>query len=112
MGKGKQGLEKAVPLLEVENLKTYYPIKKGIISRTVGHVKAVDGVNFSIVDGETLGLVGESGCGKSTIGRTIIRMEDPIEGRILFQGSDISQYSDSMMKSVRSNMQMIFQDPY
>ncbi|MCS7462084.1 dipeptide ABC transporter ATP-binding protein [Paenibacillus doosanensis] len=100
------------PLLTVERLKTYYPIRKGIISRTVGHVKAVDGVNFHIYPGETLGLVGESGCGKSTIGRTIVRLEEPTEGRILFEGRDIAGYSGSHMKKVRSDLQIIFQDPY
>jgi oligopeptide/dipeptide ABC transporter ATP-binding protein len=100
------------PLLEVRRLRTYYPIKKGIISRTVGHVKAVDGVSFSIHKGETLGLVGESGCGKSTIGRTIIRLENPTDGHIFFRGSDISLLSSGDMKKVRTDMQMIFQDPY
>lgn len=100
------------PLLQVDRLKTYYPIKKGIISRTVGHVKAVDGVNFAIYEGETLGLVGESGCGKSTIGRTIIRLEHATEGQILFNGNDICQLSPAEMKKTRPDMQMIFQDPY
>jgi oligopeptide transport system ATP-binding protein len=102
----------AAPLLSVENLKTYYPIKKGVLSRTVGYVKAVDGVNFSIYPGETLGLVGESGCGKSTIGRSIIRLEKPTDGRIIFQNENILDYPSQKMKQVRTDMQMIFQDPY
>lgn len=102
----------AAPLLSVEDLKTYYPIKKGVLSRTVGYVKAVDGVNFSIYPGETLGLVGESGCGKSTIGRSIIRLEKPTEGRIIFQNENILDYPSQKMKQVRTDMQMIFQDPY
>jgi oligopeptide transport system ATP-binding protein len=105
-------VEKREPLITVEELKTYYPIKKGILSRTVGHVKAVDGVSFSIFEGETLGLVGESGCGKSTIGRSIVRLENPTEGKIIFQGDDITGLSNKQMSDYRSNLQIIFQDPF
>ncbi|MDQ0971873.1 oligopeptide transport system ATP-binding protein [Neobacillus niacini] len=105
-------VEKREPLITVNGLKTYYPIKKGILSRTVGHVKAVDGVSFSIFEGETLGLVGESGCGKSTIGRSIVRLENPTEGKIIFQGDDITGLSNKQMSDYRSNLQIIFQDPF
>ncbi|WP_026576374.1 ABC transporter ATP-binding protein [Bacillus sp. UNC438CL73TsuS30] len=107
-----QNLTNESPLLQVEELKTYYPIKKGIFSKTVGHVKAVDGVTFTISPGETLGLVGESGCGKSTIGKTLIGLESPTQGQIFFQGQRISEYSNSEMKSIRKDLQIIFQDPY
>ncbi|WP_045516650.1 ABC transporter ATP-binding protein [Neobacillus niacini] len=100
------------PLIEVKDLKTYYPIKKGIFSKTVGHVKAVDGVSFSIYPGETLGLVGESGCGKSTIGRTLIRLEQATEGQILFDGQDLTSTTNKNLVSMRKNFQIIFQDPY
>ncbi|MED1471838.1 dipeptide ABC transporter ATP-binding protein [Bacillus salipaludis] len=107
-----QNLTNEYPLLQVEELKTYYPIKKGIFSKTVGHVKAVDGVTFTISPGETLGLVGESGCGKSTIGKTLIGLESPTQGQIFFQGQTISEYSNGEMKSIRKDLQIIFQDPY
>ncbi|MGF7045867.1 peptide/nickel transport system ATP-binding protein/oligopeptide transport system ATP-binding protein [Paenibacillus sp. DS2015] len=100
------------PLVRIERLKTYYPIKKGIFSRTVGHVKAVDDITLNIYEGETLGLIGESGCGKSTIGRSIVRLENPSEGSIFFQNEDITPYSNQQLKPIRKQMQMIFQDPY
>lgn len=100
------------PLLEIKDLKKYYPIRKGILSRTVGQVKAVDGINLSVYQGETLGLVGESGCGKSTTGRTIVRLEDPTEGTIRFQNKELSSLSQKEMRTIRTSMQIIFQDPY
>ncbi|MGH2699642.1 MAG: ABC transporter ATP-binding protein [Actinomycetota bacterium] len=100
-------------LLRVEDLKVYFPIKSGlIIDRHVGDVKAVDGISFEIKRGETLGLVGESGCGKTTVGRTILRLYDPTEGRIIFDGEDIASLSQSDMRKLRGRMQMVFQDPY
>jgi oligopeptide transport system ATP-binding protein len=100
-------------LLRVEELKVWFPIKEGIvIERHIGDVRAVDGVSFAVRRGETLGLVGESGCGKSTTGRAIIRLYAPTEGRIVFDGEDITTMSGGPLRAVRRRMQMIFQDPY
>src|SRR5579884_2168280 len=102
----------AQTLLDVQDLKTYYPILGGVLRRRVGWVKAVDGVSFSIRDGETLGMVGESGCGKSTIGRTIIRLVPAHSGRISFQGENLLELKGPALKRMRRNLQIIFQDPY
>jgi oligopeptide transport system ATP-binding protein len=99
-------------LLEVEGLKKHFPIKKGLLRRTVGQVYAVDGVSFYIKPGETLGLVGESGCGKSTVGRCLVRLYEPTAGKIVFQGKDVSRSGRSELIELRTRMQMIFQDPY
>jgi oligopeptide/dipeptide ABC transporter ATP-binding protein len=99
-------------LLETRNLKMYFPIKAGLLQRTVGHVKAVDGVDLSVRRGETLGLVGESGCGKSTLARLILRLLEPTEGEVLFDGEDVLGYDSKQMLDVRRNMQIVFQDPY
>lgn len=103
-----------IPLIRVENLKKYYPVKGGIITHTTGYVKAVDGVSFSVMRGQTLGLVGESGCGKSTIGRQLVGLETPTEGKIYYDGVDLSalQKDRKQMREVRTKLQMIFQDPY
>jgi oligopeptide transport system ATP-binding protein len=100
------------PLLEVKHLKKYFPIKGGVFSKTIGYVYAVDDVNFTIEKGETLGLVGESGCGKSTTGRTILRLIEPTEGAVYFEGEDITKLDKSAMRALRREMQIIFQDPY
>ena len=105
------GIEKS-PLLQVEKLKTYYPIRRGLFGRSSSFVKAVDDVSLTIYEGETLGLVGESGCGKSTIGRSVVRLERPHAGRILFEGEDITGYSQGELRPIRTRLQMIFQDPY
>lgn len=100
------------PLIEIKNLKKYFPIKKGLFNKVVGNVKAVDDVSFTINKGETLGIVGESGCGKTTTGRTIIKLYEPTSGEILVEGTDIAKYTPNQMKDYRRKMQMIFQDPY
>ncbi len=100
------------PVLEVTGLKKHFPVKKGLLSRGGGKVYAVDGVSFHIDRGETLGLVGESGCGKSTVGRTVLRLLDPTEGSIKLAGRDVTHLSKAEMRSVRREMQIIFQDPY
>src|SRR5256885_7421497 len=100
------------PLLEVKHLKKYFPIKGGVFSKTIGYVYAVDDVNFTIARGETLGLVGESGCGKSTTGRTILRLIEPTDGELYFEGQDITKLEKSAMRALRREMQIIFQDPY
>ena len=100
-------------ILKVNNLKKYYPIKKGLLQRTVGNVKAVDGINLDVRKGETLSIVGESGCGKSTTGRTIIRLYEPTSGEIIYKGKNISNLPERHLKKIiRKEMQMIFQDPY
>jgi oligopeptide transport system ATP-binding protein len=101
------------PLVAVEDLKVWFPITEGIVfERHIGDVRAVDGVSFSIAKGETLGLVGESGCGKSTTGRAMIRLLEPTEGSITFDGTDIATLDKGAMRRARRRMQMIFQDPY
>ena len=99
-------------LIEIKNLKKYFEIKKGFFGRDVKYLKAVDDISFYIRRGETLGLVGESGCGKSTIGRTIIRLYKPTDGEIIYNGKDISEIPKRKLKEYRKKMQMIFQDPY
>ena len=99
-------------LLEVTNLKKYFPIKGGVFSKTIGYVYAVDDVSFTVGKGETLGLVGESGCGKSTTGRSILRLIEPTDGKIHFEGQDVTALDKNAMRRLRREMQIIFQDPY
>ena len=102
----------AQPLLEVKDLKKYFPIKGGIFSKTIGYVQAVDGISFALYPGETVGLVGESGCGKSTAARAILRLIEPTGGEVAFEGQDILKLGKKPMRALRRQMQIIFQDPY
>ncbi|HAQ08118.1 MAG TPA: dipeptide/oligopeptide/nickel ABC transporter ATP-binding protein, partial [Bacillus bacterium] len=99
-------------LLKVEGLKKYFPITGGIFGKQTGSVKAVDDISFWVNKGETLGLVGESGCGKSTTGRMLMRLTEPTEGQVLFEGKDLVSLSDNDMRKTRKDMQMVFQDPF
>ena len=109
---GNRDAKKAKVLLRVDNLKKYFPIRAGVFSRVIGQIRAVDGVSFDLYEGETLGIVGESGCGKSTAGKTILRLLEPTSGKIEFQNHDISTLRESDLRPLRREMQMIFQDPY
>jgi peptide/nickel transport system ATP-binding protein len=100
------------PLLAVKHLKMYFPVTKGLLRRKVADLKAVDDVSFSIYKGHTLGLVGESGCGKTTVGRCILRIYQPTDGQIIFLGQDISRLKKNKVRSLRRNLQLVFQDPY
>ena len=104
--------KKSKTLLEVKDLCKHYPIRKGLFSRIAGYVYAVDGISFTINEGETLGLVGESGCGKSTVGRTILKLIEPSRGEIIWRGERIDELSRSQMRPYRQQIQAVFQDPY
>lgn len=99
-------------VIDVIDLKMHFPVRRGVLKRTVANVKALDGVSFSIKPGETLGLVGESGCGKTTVGRCIIRLYKPSSGKIIYEGTDISNFRYSKLKPTRRKMSLVFQDPY
>lgn len=100
------------PLLDVKDLKKHFPIRSGLLKRQTRFVKAVDGITFSIGEGETVGIVGESGCGKSTMGRTLLQLIEPTEGEVVFQGKNLVGLSTKEIREVRKDMQMVFQDPY
>jgi oligopeptide/dipeptide ABC transporter ATP-binding protein len=99
-------------ILQAKNIKKYFPIKGGILNKTISHVKAVDDVTLNIVRGETLGVVGESGSGKSTLGRVLLRLMEPTEGQVIFENQDISKLGNRQLRPIRRDMQVVFQDPY
>ena len=103
--------EEKEKILEVKDLKKYFPLGKGKLKPDKPYVKAVDGISLDLYEGETLGLVGESGCGKSTLGRTILRLHEPTSGEVIFKGQDISKLSKKEMRKLREDIQFIFQDP-
>jgi peptide/nickel transport system ATP-binding protein len=105
-------VEGTPPLLAVKNLKVYFPVRRGILARTVDHIRAVDDVSFNVYRGQTLGLVGESGCGKTTTGRAILRLIEPTAGQVIYKGTEIAQLSSAGLRAMRGKMQIIFQDPY
>ena len=105
-------MSEQVELLRVEGLKKHFPIKGGLFGKTIQHVKAVDGISFNVNKGETFGIVGESGCGKSTAGRTIMRMLEPTAGKVIFQGQDITHINKDEMRELRKDIQIVFQDPF
>ncbi len=105
-------MPETTPVLEVKDLKKHFPVRKGVLRRTVGQVHAVDGISFSIGEGETLGLVGESGCGKSTAGRAVLRLIEPTSGKVAMTGRDITHLSKKELRPYRRQMQIVFQDPF
>lgn len=107
-----ENLDEEKTLLKVDNLKVYFPVQKGLFKRTVGHVRAVDDISFELPEGKTLALVGESGCGKTTVGKAITRLVKPYAGSVQFDGADLLRFSDVKLRAYRSHFQMIFQDPY
>ena len=100
------------PILKVQNLKTWYPLRKGVFGRTYDYIKSVDDVSFDVYPGETLGLVGESGCGKTTLGRSILRLVEPTSGKVIFEGRDITKLNNKELREYRKQAQIVFQDPY
>jgi peptide/nickel transport system ATP-binding protein len=100
------------PILKVENLRTWYPLRKGVFGRTYDYIRSVDDVSFDVYPGETLGLVGESGCGKTTLGRSILRLVEPTSGNVIFEGRDITKLNNKELREYRKQAQIVFQDPY